>query len=70
MKKRFVSLLMVATLATSMAACGTTSDTSVESTTEATATTEVSEEQAYIEETLNLANNDEVTWRYDSEAGE
>ncbi len=68
MKKRFVSLLMVATLATSMAACGTTSDTSVESTTEATATTEVSEEQAYIEETLNLANNDEVTWSYDSEA--
>lgn len=68
MKKRFVSLLMVAALATSMAACGTTSDTSVESTTEATATTEVSEEQAYIEETLNLANNDEVTWSYDSEA--
>lgn len=68
MKKRFVSLLMVAALATSMVACGTTSDTSVESTTEATATTEVSEEQAYIEETLNLANNDEVTWSYDSEA--
>jgi len=68
MKKRLVSLLMVAALATSMVACGSATDTSSETTTEASATTEVSEEQAYIEETLNLANNEEVTWSYDADA--
>lgn len=65
MKKRLVSLLMVAALATSMVACGSATDTSSETTTEASATTE---EQAYIEETLNLANNEEVTWSYDVDA--
>ncbi|WP_049960405.1 hypothetical protein [Pseudobutyrivibrio sp. LB2011] len=67
MKKRFVSFLMVAAMATSMVACGSTTDTTTEVTAEATSS-ETSEEQAYIEETLNLANNDEVTWSYDSEA--
>ncbi|MCR5417165.1 MAG: hypothetical protein K6E79_10245 [Pseudobutyrivibrio sp.] len=66
MKKRIVSLLMAATLATSMAACGTT-DNSTSSQSESSST-EVSEEQAYIEEALNLANNTDVTWSYDSDA--
>ena len=66
MKKRIVSLLLVVALAWSMIGCATSSDSSSSETT--TASAEVSEEQAYIEETLNLANNDEVTWSYDSDA--
>ncbi len=49
-----------------MVACGST--TSTAETGVVTETAEVSEEQAYIEETLNLANNEEVTWSYDSDA--
>ena len=45
-------------------------ETSEESTEVATSTLEATseEERAYIEETLNLANNEEVTWTYDSDA--
>ena len=64
MKKKIVSMLLVAAMAFSMVACGTsTTSTDVSST-----SSEVSDEQAYIEETLNLANNDEVEWTYDSDA--
>jgi len=66
MKKRIVSLLMIAALSFSMVACGTSSDTSSEVAT--TVSAEVSEEQTYIEETLNLANNEDYTWSYDSDA--
>ena len=69
MKKRIVSLLMAATLSFSgLVACGAENSSSTETATTTEETTEVSEEQAYIEETLNLANNSEVTWTYDSEA--
>lgn len=47
-----------------------TAETEEESSEEATSSLEATseEERAYIEETLNLANNEEVTWTYDSDA--
>ena len=48
----------------------TTEETTEEDTEEATSSLEATseEERAYIEETLNLANNEEVTWTYNSDA--
>ena len=44
--------------------------TNIAQSTDSTAGTDITsvEEQAYIEETLNLANNEEVTWSYMKEA--
>ncbi len=60
-----ISLLLAGTLILSANAFAGESDQ-----TEAVADTsaQVSEDQEYIEETLNLANNSEVTWTYDADA--
>ena len=71
MKNKIVTALLVGAMAVSLAACGSTGTTSgssasVESTSES-AYTGVSD-QEYIEETLNLANNEDQEWTYDADA--
>ncbi len=71
MKNKIVTAILIGAMAVSLAACdsaGTTatSSTSVEATT-TSAYTGVSD-QEYIEETLNLANNEDQEWTYDADA--
>ncbi len=71
MKNKIVTAILIGTMAVSLAACGSagttaTSSASVESTTASTFSG-VSD-QEYIEETLNLANNEDQEWTYDADA--
>ncbi len=66
--KRIAAVLMTAVLTVSMAACGSSSDSSESGASSSTASENaaVDMSQEGIEEALNLANNDEATWSYDS----
>ena len=64
MKKKIVSIILVGSMTFALCSCGSGSD----STEDSASTAEVSETQAYIEETLNLANNDDQEWTYTSDA--
>ncbi len=70
--KKITALLCALAMVLSLAACGsTTSETEATETQEAAAATEAQEilsEKEYIEYTLNLANNTDYTWSYDSGA--
>ena len=73
MKRKIVAVLLASAMAASLAACGTTGSTSASSasaetaTATATAYTGVSD-QEYIENTLNLANNEDQEWSYSADA--
>ncbi len=78
MKRKVMAALLSASLVVSMAGCGTTTSDSVESTESAEATSDEEDvvyadvsddyDQDYIEETLNLANNEEQEWTYSADA--
>ncbi len=64
--KKITALLLSLSLAAGLCACGQeASGTEVEETASAVAD---AEEKAYIEETLNLANNADLTWTYNADA--
>lgn len=64
--KKITALLLSLSLAAGLCACGQeSSGTEVEETASAVAD---AEEKAYIEETLNLANNADLTWTYNADA--
>ncbi|MEE8885397.1 MAG: hypothetical protein SOI56_02360 [Eubacteriales bacterium] len=73
--RRLLSLSLTAAMCASATGCGTTASTSesadaegvTASSQETSSTSEVSD-QDYIEETLNLANNDDQAWTYSSDA--
>ena len=70
-----LAILLAGAIAAGLCACGSAADSS-SSTISAAATTSAettsavadAEEKAYIEETLNLANNADLTWTYSAEA--
>jgi len=66
MKKKWIACILAGAMVLSLGACNSFADSSESDTEDADATTD--ESQAYIEEQLNLANNDEYTWTYDSSA--
>ena len=80
MKKKALAILLAGTMvASALTGCSSnesateTSETTEETTTtqetsSSTESVEISEEQAYIEETLNLANNEDQEWTYDESA--
>lgn len=74
MKNKVISIILSgALMAGCLTGCGSTNSTtaSVVNETEEetiTSTEEKSEEQSYIEETLNLANNEEQEWTYDEDS--
>ena len=64
--KKVTALLLSLSLASGLCACGQeASGTEAEETTSIVAD---AEEKAYIEETLNLANNTDLTWTYNADA--
>ncbi|MCR4673732.1 MAG: hypothetical protein K5675_01885, partial [Lachnospiraceae bacterium] len=67
MKRRLIAVLTASALCFSLAACGSTDSSSSDSS-ETESTAETSEEAAYIEETLNLANNESQEWTYSSDS--
>lgn len=77
MKKKIVALLLMGSLCAStvFSACGTDSSTQSANETNTVSETEtsstdadVTSDQSYIEETLNLANNEEQEWTYSADA--
>ncbi|MCR5666569.1 MAG: hypothetical protein K6G01_07035 [Eubacterium sp.] len=68
MKRKAISIMLVGMMAVGLGACGTTGNdsSSSDSTADLSATSE--EDQEYIEETLNLANNESQEWTYSSDA--
>ena len=67
MKKKAVSLLLTAAMTLGLCVCGTAAQTESGDTSEDTSAEVVSDKE-YIEETLNLANNEEQEWSYDADA--
>lgn len=64
--KKITALLLFLSLAAGLCACGQEeSEAKVEESTSAVAD---AEEKAYIEETLNLSNNADLTWTYSTAA--
>ncbi|MCR4842640.1 MAG: hypothetical protein K5840_05210, partial [Eubacterium sp.] len=70
MKRKILSVALAGAMVLSLAACGSSSSSSSGSATNPDATGDATSDstKAEIEETLNLANNDEYTWSYDSSA--
>lgn len=68
--KRLPALLMAGIMVTSLGGCQGKESQAPENESETTAATAVAdaEEKAYIEETLNLSNNTELSWTYNVEA--
>ncbi|MCR5546796.1 MAG: hypothetical protein K6F30_10025 [Lachnospiraceae bacterium] len=70
MKRRLIALLTATTLCFSLAACGSSGseETNDSTSSDVEVAAETSEEAAYIEETLNLANNEDQEWTYSSDS--
>ncbi|MCC8121840.1 MAG: hypothetical protein LIO42_07670 [Oscillospiraceae bacterium] len=66
--KKLSALLCTLAMLISLAACGGTSTNSDETGSEGISASDVSSDKEYIESTLNLANNTDYTWSYDSGA--
>ncbi|MCD8147877.1 MAG: hypothetical protein LUD84_11500 [Clostridiales bacterium] len=69
--KKLLALLLSFAMVLSLAACGgssSTEDSSTQADTSAASTVSDTSEKEYIEETLNLANNTDYTWSYNSGA--
>ncbi len=66
--KKLSALLCALAMLMSLAACGGTSTSSGETGSEGGSASELSSDKEYIESTLNLANNTDYTWSYDTGA--
>ncbi|MCR5784538.1 MAG: hypothetical protein K6G40_02710 [Eubacterium sp.] len=66
MKKKIVSVLLCMAMTASLCACGKSAESTESG--EATSSAEVTSDKEYIEETLNLANNEDQEWSYDADA--
>lgn len=70
--KKIPALLLAGSMLLSLGGCGQSADSTPQSETETTtgdaAAVADPEQKAYIEETLNLANNDAQAWTYSEEA--
>ncbi|MCD8046979.1 MAG: hypothetical protein LUE90_10245 [Clostridiales bacterium] len=67
--KKLTALFCIASMLASLTACGTSdtgTDESGDTSVSSAETQEVSSDKEYIETTLNLANNTDYTWSYDS----
>ncbi len=64
--KKAIALFCVSTMVLGLTSCGSASSDSEAADSGASETSAVSSDKEYIESTLNLANNSDYTWSYDS----
>ena len=64
MKRKMIAVLLASYMVLSVAGCGTGDSVKTDASDSAETAVTTDASQAYIEETLNLANNEEQTWTY------